>query len=96
MAFDHSYPLIITFINILLTDITFPKKDWKLVFTFGEAYFLTYSFYCLYTGMPGVYGIVLWTNPVPTFLLFTLQSIVMACIQALLCVIMQRKSHFKG
>lgn len=69
MSIVHSVPTIAAFTNLIITEIVYLKRDWRLCFTAGIAYTFADWLGTRNEGHP-MYPVVDWKNPSVTIAIF--------------------------
>lgn len=82
----HSLPFASTCINVYLTDITFFKKDWKIVMFAGSSYMIANCIGCIVLGHR-LYPIVDWLVPIESIFVFLVIASAMSGIHIAVSVI---------
>jgi hypothetical protein len=96
MVWDHTMPMIMTSIQLIITDMVFLKRDALITFTLGFIYVFADYGGLEYRGTP-VYDFHLlnWDDWWLTFRTFTIQSIVMVFIHISIACCGQACHKFK-
>ena len=83
MIFEHLMPLVLTALNIYLSDIYLLKEDYKMIFGLGIVYMFCNGLGEYEYQLPGgLYPTMFldWSNPVLTFCTYTFQAVVLSFI----------------
>lgn len=90
----HVIPLLSTLANVVLTDITFFKRDWKLVMMTGCSYTLANCLGSLALGH-ALYPVVDWQVPTETVMFFVIIAGWMSCVHVMASHLTQRHKAFR-
>lgn len=90
----HLIPFASTLTNVVLTDITFFKRDWKLVMATGCSYTLANCLGCLALGH-ALYPVVDWHIPTETVTVFALIACSMSFVHVGASHLTQRHKAYR-
>ena len=90
----HSLPIIFTFSNVALTDMSFLKKDWRIILATGLSYIFANCLGTLALGHP-LYPYVDWQDPIETLSIFIFKAAIMASLHLLCSWITQKRRYQK-
>ena len=93
MTIVHTVPTIAIFTNLIITQIVFLKRDWRLCFTAGIAYIFADWLGTMNEGHP-MYPVVDWKNPSVTIAIFVIQAYMLACINLIVSTVLQHCRKF--
>jgi len=88
----HSLPLIFTFANVALTDMTFLKADWKILLATGLSYIFANCLGTLALGHP-LYPHLDWQDPVQTLSIFIFKAALMSSLHLLCSWLTQKRRN---
>ena len=94
MTIVHTVPTIACWTNIIITQIVYLKRDWRLCFTAGILYTFADWLGTRNEGHP-MYPVVDWKNPSVTIAIFVIQAYLLALINVIVAFFMQHCRHFK-
>jgi hypothetical protein len=89
----HTLPLFTTVVNVLFTDITFLKKDWKIIMLVGSSYSVANCIGCLALGH-ALYPVVDWQIPSVSIIIFTFIAAIMSSVHLLASYLTQRHKSY--
>lgn len=94
MTTCHVVPIVASLTNMIMTQMVFLKRDWRLCLTAGILYIFFNLLGTVNEGHP-MYPLVDWVNPSVTIALFVVQSYYLALVHYIAAWIMQHLRHFK-
>jgi len=90
----HSLPLLSTAVNVFLTDITFFKKDWKIIMAVGSSYSAANCIGSLALGHQ-LYPVVDWKIPTVSIAVFCFIAVLMSGVHLAAAHITQKHKAYR-